>query len=79
MPIFYSSPGICLQKVKDRTVIIGCKHDSFCFSCLCVWTELRRTCPLCSHPIGPYLIHNLWVPSPHPKVRQLIGVRIQPV
>ncbi|KAL7412923.1 hypothetical protein BDY24DRAFT_341304 [Mrakia frigida] len=55
---------ICLQEVKDRTVMVGCGHDNFCFSCLCVWTDQSRKCPLCSHPIGPYLLHNLWTPPP---------------
>jgi hypothetical protein len=30
--------------------------------------DQSRKCPLCSHPIGAYLLHNLWTPPPFLKV-----------
>ncbi|KZT30048.1 hypothetical protein NEOLEDRAFT_1020686, partial [Neolentinus lepideus HHB14362 ss-1] len=50
--------SICLQSIEDRTVIPTCSHE-FCFECLLVWTEQSRRCPLCTQPIGDYLIHKI--------------------
>lgn len=50
--------SICLHSVVDRTVVPKCSHE-FCFECLLVWTEQSRRCPLCSQPIGEYLIHSI--------------------
>ncbi|TFK51182.1 hypothetical protein OE88DRAFT_1658973 [Heliocybe sulcata] len=50
--------SICLQSFEDRTVIPTCSHE-FCFECLLVWTEQSRRCPLCTQPLGDYLIHKL--------------------
>ncbi|KZT66283.1 hypothetical protein DAEQUDRAFT_675221 [Daedalea quercina L-15889] len=50
--------SICLQSFADRTVIPACSHE-FCFECLLIWTEQSRKCPLCSQPIGDYLIHRI--------------------
>lgn len=101
---------VCLSALRADSILlcsstdqVGCGHDNFCFSCLCVWTgqsargrlasttreltpppacmrpftssDQSRKCPLCSHPIGPYLLHNLWTPPPFLKVCCLLLVR----
>ncbi|CED82527.1 FOG: Predicted E3 ubiquitin ligase [Phaffia rhodozyma] len=56
---------ICLQTVRDRTVLVNCGHDAFCFGCICTWSEQSRKCPLCSKPMGDYLLHDLETPPPY--------------
>ncbi|KDN52689.1 hypothetical protein K437DRAFT_253883 [Tilletiaria anomala UBC 951] len=50
---------ICLGLIVDRTILPSCSHGQFCFNCIHKWAALRRTCPLCNAPMGPFLIHDI--------------------
>ncbi|KAF5736957.1 E3 ubiquitin-protein ligase Topors isoform X2 [Tripterygium wilfordii] len=43
------SCSICLKELCDRraAVLTICKH-AYCLDCICSWSNLKRTCPLCN-------------------------------
>ncbi|GMK58471.1 hypothetical protein CspeluHIS016_0505030 [Cutaneotrichosporon spelunceum] len=48
---------ICLLPIRDPARA-GCSH-TFCFTCLGVWADQSRRCPLCSAEMGDYIEHDL--------------------
>ncbi|CAK9779432.1 hypothetical protein CC85DRAFT_26670 [Cutaneotrichosporon oleaginosum] len=48
---------ICLLPMRDPARA-GCAH-TFCFTCLGVWAEHSRRCPLCNADMGEYIEHDL--------------------
>ncbi|KAJ9096798.1 hypothetical protein QFC21_005069 [Naganishia friedmannii] len=50
---------ICLQTVRDATIVGECGHKIFCFECINVWANQSRKCPLCTRPMSPFLLHEL--------------------
>ncbi|KAJ9105542.1 hypothetical protein QFC19_003524 [Naganishia cerealis] len=50
---------ICLQAVRDATIVGECGHKIFCFECINVWANQSRKCPLCTRPMAPFLLHEL--------------------
>ncbi|PWN96334.1 hypothetical protein FA09DRAFT_340133 [Tilletiopsis washingtonensis] len=43
----------------DRVVLPACSHALFCLPCIVTWRDVSARCPLCSVPLGPYVLHNL--------------------
>ncbi|KAL1410313.1 hypothetical protein Q8F55_004319 [Vanrija albida] len=50
--------SICLTSMRDRTAAGACGHE-FCFTCIGVWANQGRRCPLCAAPMGDVLLHDL--------------------
>ncbi|KAF5368010.1 hypothetical protein D9758_004375 [Tetrapyrgos nigripes] len=50
--------SICLQPMRDRTLLPVCSHE-FCFECLLIWSEKSRRCPLCTQNMGEHVIHHI--------------------
>lgn len=39
--------AVCRDEVDDRTRIVECGHDEFCYRCIVQWANNSNTCPLC--------------------------------
>ncbi|KAJ9121968.1 hypothetical protein QFC24_004551 [Naganishia onofrii] len=62
---------ICLQAVRDPTIVGECGHKIFCFECINVWANQSRQCPLCVRSMSPFLLHELDSPVGPTKVSSL--------